>query len=170
LRPGTSAIDGGWLHPPLLFSGVTMLDLDPYLLLPLALVLFLMALPILSRKFYGTVTYILADELLQRSRNEQDIAILDLRASKEFNVGHIEGAVNVTTAEAQQLLGGGEAKMAEFRGRPLVFVCASDLDSTRLVGKLAKKGLTGAMVLKGGMFKWKRDHLPVVASDTASAR
>ncbi len=136
-------------------------DLEAYLLLPLFLVLFLMALPILSRKVFGKVTYILAADLSRRRAGGEDIAVLDLRPKKQFDHGHIEDAINVTAGEVEQRLGNSQAAL-ELEGQTLVFVCASDLYSTRLAGKLGKKGVSGVKVLKGGMYKWKRDHQPVV--------
>ncbi|NQV47296.1 MAG: rhodanese-like domain-containing protein [Rhodospirillaceae bacterium] len=146
-----------------------LLNLEPYLLLPLALVVLMMALPILSRKFYGNVPGILPGELARRLGTGEDIAILDLRPKKQFDFKHIEGAVNVSAQDVEQKLDGDAAALAEFKAQPLVFVCASDLHSTRMASKLVKKGFANAMVLTGGINKWKRDHLPVVATGATPA-
>lgn len=146
-----------------------MLNLDPYLLLPLALVLFLMALPILSRKIHGPVSYILANELLQRLKGGEDLALIDLRPKKQFDKRHIDGSVNLSAQEAEQRLGG-EAASQDIKDQTMVIVCASDLQSVKLAGKLGKKGFTGIMVLKGGLYKWKRDHQTAMAAISASRK
>ncbi len=139
-----------------------LLTFEPYLLLPLALVLILMALPVLSRKFYGAVTYVLPVELARRLDNREDIAILDLRPQKQFATKHIKGSVNASAQDVEDKLGGATEALGQLGEQALVLVCASDLASTRLASKLGKKGFTGVMVLRGGINKWKRDHLPVV--------
>ncbi len=139
-----------------------MFDLEPYLLLPLALVLFMMALPIISRRKYRNIGYIQPFELSRRQAAGEELTILDLRPKKEFDQGHIQDAVNVSVREVAQKLGDGGAARAEIGDQDLVLVCTSDLASTRLAGKLEKNGLSGIQVLKGGMHKWKRDHQPIV--------
>ena len=71
------------------------LDLEPWLLFPLALVLFLMALPILSRRLKGKVTYTTTGELNILQAQGKPVVIIDIRQVKDFAQGHIEGAVNI---------------------------------------------------------------------------
>jgi rhodanese-related sulfurtransferase len=146
-----------------------MFNLDPYLLLPLALVLFLMALPILSRKIHGPVTYILANQLLQRLKSGEELTLIDLRSKKQFENRHIEGSVNISAREVEQKLGR-EAASPDIIEQAMVIICASDLHSVKLAAKLGKKGFSGVMVLKGGLYKWKRDHQSAMAAISASQK
>lgn len=83
------------------------------------------------------------------SRRE-DLLIVDVRDKTDFDNGHIEGSVNMTSEE---LLGGGFEK-----GRELVIVCRNGRSSEQLAGELCNKGVV-AHSLEGGYSKWLVDSI-----------
>lgn len=133
-----------------------MLDLDPILLLPLALVLILMAMPVVSRKIWGPVTYVPVNVVKRMRDDAEPLTLIDLRNGSAFEQGHIDGAVNIG-AEALD----GYLQETASRDDAIVLVCQSDLSATRHAARLAKAGYVGAAAMKGGMFAWKRAKYPV---------
>ena len=145
-------------------EGAVMFDLDPLLLVPFALVLLLMALPHLSRHFYGRQHLVTTQELVNRLQKAEKPAIIDLRRPKQFAYSHIPGAINL---DRQALLSASKnrdstaAKNLFDPTAALILVCESDLESRRTARELKWSGIENAEVLSGGMFKWRRDGLPV---------
>ncbi|MBC8267537.1 MAG: rhodanese-like domain-containing protein [Rhodospirillaceae bacterium] len=137
------------------------LDLDPWLLLPLALVLFLMALPILSRRIKGKVNYTTTGELNNLLAQDRTLVLIDIRSEKEFNSGHIEGAVNISPATLKDKVQKGGPDFEELKHQAVVVVCHSDIESIGIVKALDNAGFGNASVLQGGMLRWKRDRRSV---------
>ncbi|MEQ8665694.1 MAG: rhodanese-like domain-containing protein [Rhodospirillales bacterium] len=135
-----------------------MLDLDPILLLPLALVLLLMALPVISRKIWGPVTYVPVHIVKRMQDSNESMLLLDLRDRKAYSQAHIDGAINVTPDRLDDFLQGSVGD-----DRPIVLVCQSDLSATRHAARLAKAGYDSAAAMKGGMFAWKRAKYPTLS-------
>ena len=126
----------------------------------LALVLFLMALPVLHRKLYGAVPEIDASKLLQ---TENNFRLIDLRSAKDYQASHIENAVNIPCTG----IGQHQQKLHELiidndSKKQTVLVCETDLLSTRLGKKLIDMGCENIYILKGGFNYWKRKRLPLI--------
>jgi len=135
------------------------LDLDPILLLPLALVFFLMAMPILSRKIWGPVEHILPFHVHQKLAATEPMALLDIRNARSYTAERIDGAERVGVEDLDRVV----AEKSQ-DNRPVVLVCQSDLSSTRHAARLRKAGYGNVLVMKGGMHAWKRAKLPVVTA------
>lgn len=134
------------------------MDITPEVILALLLVGVLMALPVVSRKFYGPVDYVLPRELMVRLDAGERVRVLDIRRERDFARGHIPGALNVPRQELARRVArvaGGESE------QPPVLVCQSDLRSIAAAKRLERSGHGKVVVMKGGMHRWKRDRLPV---------
>ena len=124
-----------------------------------------MALPILSRRLHGHVNYILPLDLKKRLDAKEEVVVLDLRSASDFKRAHIEGAKNI---RPRQLADNLEAKLGSDgdlgENKSIVLVCQSDLSSIRTVKVFDRHGRNDldVMVMKGGMYRWKRERLPVV--------
>jgi len=138
-----------------------MLDLDLYLLIPLALVLGLMALPILMRRRHGTVLFVEPGTLMQEMKSSTSPYVFDIRPNKNYAAGHIPGATNLYSQKLESLIDQEESPVSGTKSEPVVLVCQSDLESIKMWKKLNDKGWENIRVLKGGMYKWKRSSLPV---------
>ena len=82
--------------------------------------------------------------------------LVDVRTSREFAGGHIEGAVNVPVTELAGRLPGLELDPA----RPVVAICLTAHRSIPAVRLLRGHGLE-ARQLAGGMLAWRAQGLPV---------
>lgn len=132
------------------------LDLDPFLLLPLALVLCLMALPVISRKIWGPVAYVPVHEVYGRMKKGEPIAVIDLRDAAAFQKGAVPGATNLPAQDIEDFLS--DKKLSE---TPVALVCQSDLSATRHAARLLQQGHTNVAAMKGGVFAWKRAKYPL---------
>lgn len=138
-----------------------MLNLDPLLLIPLALVLILMAMPVLSRKRHGKVDSIDSVTLKSELHSEAKPYVFDLRSPKDFKEGHIPGANNINASTLVNQAGDPSSAVHKTKSQPVVLVCQSDLVSTGVYKKLKRLGWENIRILKGGMFKWKRSFMPI---------
>jgi rhodanese-related sulfurtransferase len=120
-----------------------------------------MALPIVSRKIHGPVDYILPHVLAGRLGAGESVMLLDIRSPKEFEQSHINGAINVSGKELEAQLASGGKELEMQSDRPIVLICQSDSRTIVLFKKFRDAGFTNVQVMKGGMFKWKRDLLPL---------
>lgn len=141
------------------------MDLNLELLLALALVGFLMALPILSRKWQGRVEYVMPFELLKRVEAGEDVVILDIRSERDFARGHIEGAINLARRDLESRISAIEAAAGRREEQPLVVVCQTDFFSIGAAKLLERRGYTNVSVMKGGIFRWKRQRLPLATGN-----
>lgn len=138
-----------------------MLDLELYLLLPLALVLGLMAMPILSRRMQGKVNFVEPGILIKELKSPTSPYVFDIRPPKQYANGHIAGAANLPEEKLTNLANDPVSAVAKTKSEPVVIVCQSDLQSMKMWRKLHTGGWENIRVLKGGMYKWKRSSLPV---------
>ena len=136
-----------------------MFDFDWKIYAALALVFFLMALPVLHRKLYGKVPEMNADDLLQLNQNYQ---LIDIRPEKAFHESHIENAISMPCTKfencKQQIF---QLVSSNDQTNPVVLVCDTDLISTRMAKKLIDMELENIFILKGGFNFWKRKRLPL---------
>jgi rhodanese-related sulfurtransferase len=95
-----------------------------------------------------------------------DAVLFDVRESREFDTGHLPGAVHVDPAESVDHF---LAKHAvELRGRVAIFYCSVGVRSSILVERVAQAATAYAPValynLRGGIFRWFSEGRPVVDS------
>ena len=92
-----------------------------------------------------------AEEMLK----EDDVALIDVRESHEFEGGHVSGAalipVNSVYARREELLG----------GKRLLFVCARGQRSALAAEMAAAAGRTELFNVEGGMEAWASAGKPV---------
>lgn len=131
---------------------------------PLALVAVLRRL--VRRLRAGTddtaVAWIEVPELMARLERAPRPVIIDVRGGDEFTgeLGHIEGARNVTLADLPQRLDDLRAFMAD----EVVLVCKTQMRSAKAAELLMQAGFGRVAVLRGGMVEWVRQHRPVATA------
>jgi rhodanese-related sulfurtransferase len=85
------------------------------------------------------------------------VQLVDVRYDKEWNAGHIDGAVHVPEDDL-------EDRVDELdRGRPIVTVCRAGTRSDEAAEWLRGQGFD-AQSLDGGMLAWKWAGLPLTGS------
>ena len=89
--------------------------------------------------------------------NDENTTVIDVREPNEFAEGHIEGARNIPLAK----LGERAAELASHREQPLIVTCQSGTRSMAAGKQLTKLGFAQVYEMKGGMFAWKDQNLPI---------
>lgn len=88
--------------------------------------------------------------------NDTQAIVLDVRASGEFETGHLPGARNIALAEL-------ERRMTELpEGRPVIVCCNSGMSSAKAAAALRKSGRQEVFNLDGGLNAWRQAGLPIV--------
>ena len=107
-----------------------------------------------SRKAGKTVSPQGATLLINRS----DAVVVDIRDLKEFNEGHIVGAINIPLANFD----GRVTELEKYKTKPLIIACKMGQQSGIIGKRLSAKGFTDVQRLQGGMTEWLASNLPVV--------
>lgn len=93
-----------------------------------------------------------------------ELAVLDVRNTSEFDAGHLPGATHVPLGDLAQ-------RLAEVpAGRPLVVQCQGGARSAIATSVLEAHGVTDVVNLTGGYAAWLRDGLPVERGALTPAR
>ncbi len=90
--------------------------------------------------------------------NREGAVILDVRDSKDYNGGHIAGAVNFPFATFDSRVG----ELETYKDKPLVLVCKMGQHAGAIGRKLKAEGFEDVRRLSGGMAEWTASSLPVV--------
>lgn len=100
----------------------------------------------------------LSPQELTFSVNRENAAVIDIRAVKEFNKGHIVDSVHVGAEkiDAKEL-----ATVEKYKDRPIIVVCASGLTASKAANTLLKAGFEPVSLLKGGIASWTGAGLPL---------
>lgn len=92
--------------------------------------------------------------------NKQNAAIVDIRAKKDFNTGHITNATNIPYADMDKRVG----ELEKHRSKPIIIVCNLGQTASGAVKKLNEAKFDNVVRLSGGITEWKNQNLPVVKS------
>ena len=92
--------------------------------------------------------------------NRDSALVIDVRETKDFNLGHIAGALNMPYASVDARVG----ELVTFKDRPLVLVCKMGQHSGAVGKKLKSQGFQDVRRLAGGMSEWSASNLPLVKS------
>jgi len=87
----------------------------------------------------------------------ENLFVLDVREPDEFQVGHIEGAVNVPI----RTLAKNVAKLPQDKATPITVVCKSGIRAAYGTMTLKLLGYTNVKDVAGGMLAWEKDSLPI---------
>jgi rhodanese-related sulfurtransferase len=93
----------------------------------------------------------------------EDVSVLDVRESDEWQAGHIDGSIHIPMSELGQ-------RLAELDpATPFVTVCRSGQRSGLVVSALNQRGYD-ATNLDGGLKAWARAGLPLITPDGSAGR
>lgn len=99
---------------------------------------------------------LLPDEVT-RLINREDAKVVDLRTQKEFENGHIIGAINISADQ----ISGQLDKLKKHKESGIIFCCAGGSVSTKEARKLMNEGYEKVFSLKGGILSWQSANLPL---------
>lgn len=107
-----------------------------------------------------SVPYISVEGLRALQMNE-NVVILDVRESSEFEVSTIEGAqcVGYNDFSIEKI----SAKIKD-KNKPVIVYCSLGIRSEKIGEKLQKAGYTNVQNLYGGIFEWKNKGYPTLNS------
>ncbi len=88
-----------------------------------------------------------------------DVTILDVRTEKEWNAGHIDGAIHIHGGKLQE-----NFKLVP-RDQPVVVICGSGYRGSIAASFLKREGYDNVSNVLGGMSAWKASGLPFVTSE-----
>jgi rhodanese-related sulfurtransferase len=91
--------------------------------------------------------------------NDQDAAIVDVRAPGDFKRGHIINAINIPAAKLKERI----KELPKNKERPVIVYCAIGTTAPSVASELKKLGYGTAFALKGGISGWQTDGLPVTS-------
>lgn len=94
---------------------------------------------------------------LTRLLNADKAVLLDVRERKDFEAGHVTGAVHLP----HQKVAGSVAQLEKYRDKSIV-VADKMGQHAGAVGKLLRKQGFEVYRLSGGMMEWQNQNLPVV--------
>ncbi|AIY66098.1 rhodanese-like domain-containing protein [Pseudoalteromonas piratica] len=90
--------------------------------------------------------------------NREDGRVVDIRALKDFNQGHIAGSVHLAAEKAKQ---GEFVGLEKFKSDPIILVCVSGMTAQSIANGLVKAGYEQVNVLSGGITAWQNANLPL---------
>jgi outer membrane protein assembly factor BamB len=97
------------------------------------------------------------EELVDQMKAGAPPVILDVRSKKEFDEGHVPGALHVPFWQ----IGRHWNRLVAFRGRPVVVYCGHGPRAHIAGAALKRRGFTNVRYLAGHMKKWKAMKLPI---------
>lgn len=98
-------------------------------------------------------------ELLERMDQKSGVCIIDVRTAREFNSGHIPGAINVSHRE----ISANFDKLKPYLDEDVVVYCELGVRARMAQRTLVKSGFSGVHHLIGDMAAWRDAGLPVEA-------
>ncbi|QDZ23588.1 rhodanese domain-containing protein [Chloropicon primus] len=96
--------------------------------------------------------------IFNETMQEPDAFVLDVRSEEEFNKGHIEGAVRITSNE----LPNRDGELPKDKEAPVLVYCNSGRRSADVANTLLFMGYENVMNLEPGIKGWVKAGMPVV--------
>ena len=95
--------------------------------------------------------------VVTRMINADEAVLLDVRDTREFNAGHIAGAINIPNSKLSDRI----SELEKYRGKALIVADKAGQQSGAIGRTLQQQGFS-VLRLSGGMMEWKNQSLPVV--------
>ena len=106
----------------------------------------------------------LASGEVARLINQHQALVFDLRATAEYDAGHIAGSQQLAPSDALPTL----KKMKVEQDKHLLLVCGNGQASRTLGNSLRKSGYGRVQLLSGGINSWRLDNMPLVQEGGAT--
>jgi rhodanese-related sulfurtransferase len=106
------------------------------------------------------------EELLEKMRNKEAFALVDVLTKESYAHNHIEGAVNLPVGELAELA---PTRLPD-KNQEIICYCASfDCQASTSAGRILEKlGYTNVLDYKGGLKDWRAAGYPMASSLTTS--
>ena len=93
--------------------------------------------------------------------NKNNAVVIDVRPEKDFKKGHIIGSINLPASTLPQMKG----KLEKYKDAPVLVCCQSGNTSSDLAKKIRELGVDNTQTIKGGIFAWEQEGLPLEISN-----
>ncbi|MEM9271454.1 MAG: rhodanese-like domain-containing protein [Cyanobacteria bacterium P01_F01_bin.143] len=103
------------------------------------------------------VSLISQAELIRQIETEQSFLILDVRSKKEYEIGHIPGAINIDFKELNNRI----EEINSFRNSQVVVYCERGIRAKVAEATLQQAGFQSIFHLEGDMSAWRKNFLPM---------
>lgn len=113
--------------------------------------------PLACQTQTGVPTHMAQAELMSLIQMGQPPIILDVRTAREYNRGHVPGAIRVPFYAINKHLD----KLPEPRDQPVVVYCTHGLRAGIARFSLQRAGFEQVVYLEGHMLAWRRAKLPI---------
>lgn len=90
--------------------------------------------------------------------NRENGLIVDIRAEKDFKLGHIIDSQHLAP---EKLNNNDFAKLEKHKDDPIIVVCAAGITASKAANQLLKAGFSKVSLLKGGLNAWTSAGLPM---------
>jgi rhodanese-related sulfurtransferase len=90
--------------------------------------------------------------------NREKGVVIDIRNTKEFNQGHIHGALNIPLSRIKENI----KRIEKYNHHPIIMVCTNGISVASACSLLKKSGIDSVFKLQGGINAWSAEHLPLV--------
>ena len=91
-----------------------------------------------------------------KNQIENNVQLIDVRTSEEFNAGHIEGAINIDFKNEEVFY---QSFQRLDKKNPVYVYCRSGNRSKKSADKLLEMGFSMVYDLKGGYIDWNLNEL-----------
>lgn len=109
-------------------------------------------------KHMATAPKAVSSQMLTNLVNRENGVVIDIRATGDFNKGHIHGAINIPLSKIKDSI----KDLEKYKNTPIIMVCANGISVAGACNTLKKEGMLQVSKLAGGMTSWVGDNLPVV--------
>lgn len=92
--------------------------------------------------------------------NREKAVVVDIRDQESYASGHIVNAIHIP----QDTLLASLNKLKKYQDKPVILVCNNGNNSSLMLSKLRKEGLSKVYCLAGGVQSWKVAGLPLTKS------
>ncbi len=93
--------------------------------------------------------------------NKNNAVVIDVRPEKDFKKGHIIGSINLPASTLPQMKG----KLEKYKDAPVLVCCQSGNTSSDSAKKIRELGVDNTQTIKGGIFAWEQEGLPLEISN-----
>jgi len=124
-----------------------------------ALVLTLSLIGIMEYQRASRVGRLLSPMQATRLQNDEDALVIDVRARKDYDAGHIHGAQTIPEREIGQSI----HQLKKHAARPVILYDEGGFNAERAAKTLKRNGFERLYVIDGGLSAWRKAELPVRA-------
>jgi len=110
------------------------------------------------REAKASVSEVSIDEVKKMIDNREDIILLDVRDSEEYETGHIPGAINISRGSLDFKV----HLIVPDKNKRIIVYCGLDLRSPLATKSMNDLGYKKAVNMIGGLKAWKEAGYPVL--------